>query len=98
MDLLLDGKKLAATMQAELAQQVAAHVAEGKRAPGLATVLIGEDPASQIYVRNKRRACAKVGMLSRDHDLPADTTQQHLLDIVTSLNADAAVHGILVQL
>ncbi len=98
MDLLLDGKKLAETMQAELAEKVAARVKAGKRPPGLATVLIGENPASQVYVRNKRRSCAKVGMVSRDNDLPADTSQEQLLDIVARLNADPEVHGILVQL
>ncbi|MFL5329498.1 MAG: bifunctional methylenetetrahydrofolate dehydrogenase/methenyltetrahydrofolate cyclohydrolase FolD [Gemmataceae bacterium] len=98
MELLLDGKKLAETMQAELAGQVAARVAAGKRPPGLATVLIGNNPASQVYVRNKRRSCAKVGMVSRDHDLAADTTQERLLEVVSQLNADPEVHGILVQL
>ena len=98
MELLLDGKKLAETMQTELAGQVAARVTGGKKPPGLATVLIGSNPASQVYVRNKRRACAKAGMLSRDHDLPADTSQERLLEVVSQLNADPDVHGILVQL
>src|SRR5438876_11621932 len=98
MDLLLDGKKLAEVMQAEVAENVARRLAAGKRAPGLATVLIGENPASQVYVRNKRRSCAKVGMLSFHHDLPADASQQMLLELVATLNADPAVHGILVQL
>jgi methylenetetrahydrofolate dehydrogenase (NADP+)/methenyltetrahydrofolate cyclohydrolase len=98
MDLLLDGKKLAETMQAEVAAGVAERVAAGRRPPGLATVLVGEDAASQVYVRNKRRACDKAGMVSVHHDLPATTGQAELLTVVSRLNADPAVHGILVQL
>lgn len=98
MDLLLDGKKLAATMQAEVAAKIAQRTASGLPAPGLATVLIGADPASQVYVRNKRKTCDNLGMKSVHHDLPANTTQGQLLDIVAQLNADSTVHGILVQL
>jgi methylenetetrahydrofolate dehydrogenase (NADP+)/methenyltetrahydrofolate cyclohydrolase len=98
MELLLDGKKLAETMQAEVAEQVTRRIAAGRRPPGLATVLLGDDPASQVYVRNKRRACARASMTSFHHDLPATTTQQELLTLVERLNADPEVHGILVQL
>jgi methylenetetrahydrofolate dehydrogenase (NADP+)/methenyltetrahydrofolate cyclohydrolase len=95
---LLDGKQLAQTMQAEIAVGVQDHLrAHGVR-PGLAAVLVGDNPASQIYVRNKRKACAKAGMESWLHELPAQTTQTELLDLVARLNADPKVHGILVQL
>ncbi len=95
---LLDGKQLAETMQAEIADGVAVLVRERGVRPGLAAVLVGDNPASQIYVRNKRKACDKVGMTSWLHELPASTTQSELLELVARLNADAAVHGILVQL
>src|SRR5262245_45528299 len=98
MDLLLDGKKLAETMQAELAATIAARRAAGKSPPGLATVLLGENPASQVYVRTKRRTCEKLGMVSTHHDLPASTSQADLLSIISTLNRDPAIHGILVQL
>jgi methylenetetrahydrofolate dehydrogenase (NADP+)/methenyltetrahydrofolate cyclohydrolase len=95
---ILDGKVLAATMQAETAAGVAELVAAGGPKPGLATVLVGDDPASHVYVRNKRRACERVGMTSIHHELPATTSQAELLSLVARLNADTAVHGILVQL
>ena len=95
---LLDGKALAQTIRKETAAGVAELVKVRGVCPGLAAVLVGENPASQIYVRNKRKACEEVGMQSWLHELPADTTQQQLLDLVAKLNADAAVHGILVQL
>lgn len=94
----LDGKALAAVMRAEVAARVAARTAAGKRPPGLAAVLVGEDPASQVYVRNKHKACQDAGLASTVHTLPADTTQAQLLGLVDQLNADPAVHGILVQL
>jgi methylenetetrahydrofolate dehydrogenase (NADP+)/methenyltetrahydrofolate cyclohydrolase len=95
---LLDGKALAQTMQAEIATAVAVRVAAGKPRPGLATVLVGDDSASHIYVRNKRKACEQVGMLSVHHELPASTSQDELLTVIGRLNADPAVHGVLVQL
>jgi methylenetetrahydrofolate dehydrogenase (NADP+)/methenyltetrahydrofolate cyclohydrolase len=95
---ILDGKALAETMQAETAGGVAELVAAGGPKPGLATVLVGDDPASHVYVRNKRRACERVGMTSVHHELPATTSQAELLALVARLNADPAVHGILVQL
>ncbi|MBX3397470.1 MAG: bifunctional 5,10-methylenetetrahydrofolate dehydrogenase/5,10-methenyltetrahydrofolate cyclohydrolase [Gemmataceae bacterium] len=94
----LDGKALAATMRREMAAEVAARVGRGQRPPGLAAVLVGDDPASQTYVRNKRKSCDEIGMANWLHHLPADTTEQQLLSLVESLNADPAVHGILVQL
>jgi methylenetetrahydrofolate dehydrogenase (NADP+)/methenyltetrahydrofolate cyclohydrolase len=95
---LLDGKKLAATMQAETAAAVRDLVQTRGVRPGLAAVLVGTDPASQIYVRNKRAACQKAGIESWLHELPVETTQAQLLDLIDRLNADRAVHGILVQL
>jgi methylenetetrahydrofolate dehydrogenase (NADP+)/methenyltetrahydrofolate cyclohydrolase len=95
---LLDGKALAATMQAETAAGVADFVRRSGVRPGLATVLVGDNPASQTYVRNKRRACEKAGMVSRVVDLPASTTQADLLGQIKRLNEDREVHGILVQL
>lgn len=98
MATLLDGKKLAETMQAEIAAEVQElHKATGVR-PGLAAVLVGDNPASQGYVRSKRKACEKAGLVSWLHELPKETTQVQLLELVARLNADAQVHGILVQL
>lgn len=94
----LDGKTLAATIRTEIAAKVAARAASGKRPPGLAAVLVGADPASQQYVKNKHKACQEVGFATTVHRLPADTTQAELLDLVAQLNADPTVHGILVQL
>ena len=98
MGTLLDGKRLAQTMQAEIAAEVAALVKAGGPPPGLAAVLVGDNPASQVYVRNKRKACEQVGMASWLHQLPATTTQSELLDLIGHLNRDPLVHGILVQL
>jgi len=95
---ILDGKRIADDLLDALKGQVDARVAEGKARPGLAVVLVGSDPASQSYVRNKRRAADKVGIQAFDHDLPAGTTESELLVLIDALNADAAVHGILVQL
>jgi methylenetetrahydrofolate dehydrogenase (NADP+)/methenyltetrahydrofolate cyclohydrolase len=95
---LLDGKQLAQTMQAEIAAGAAELVRTRGVRPGLAAVLVGDNPASQVYVRNKRRACEKAGLASWLHHLPADTSQADLLALVGRLNADPAVHGILVQL
>ena len=95
---ILDGKALAQTMQAEIAAGVAEFVRKTGKKPGLATVLVGENPASHTYVRNKRRSCEKAGMVSLVHDLPASTSQADLLGLIARLNADPAVHGILVQL
>jgi methylenetetrahydrofolate dehydrogenase (NADP+)/methenyltetrahydrofolate cyclohydrolase len=96
--MLLDGKKLAQTMQAEIAAGVAELVQRTGVRPGLAAVLVGDNPASQTYVRNKRKACQQVGIESWLHQLPKETSQAQLLDLVGHLNNDAAVHGILVQL
>lgn len=98
MPTILDGKKLAQTMQTEIAAEVADLFAKTGVRPGLAAVLVGDNSASQVYVRNKRKACENVGMMSWLHQLPAETTQAELLDLIAQLNVDPQVHGILVQL
>jgi methylenetetrahydrofolate dehydrogenase (NADP+)/methenyltetrahydrofolate cyclohydrolase len=95
---IIDGKAFAVGLQQRVAAGVARLVAEGGPKPGLATVLVGDDPASQVYVRSKGKLAAELGMASFDHRLPAATTQAELLEVVRRLNADPAVHGILVQL
>jgi methylenetetrahydrofolate dehydrogenase (NADP+)/methenyltetrahydrofolate cyclohydrolase len=95
---IIDGKQLAETIRAEVAQHAADFQSKTGHAPGLAAVLVGDNPASQIYVRNKRRACEKAGIASWLHELPKETSQADLLALVNRLNADPAVHGILVQL
>jgi methylenetetrahydrofolate dehydrogenase (NADP+)/methenyltetrahydrofolate cyclohydrolase len=94
---ILDGKRIAQELLTRLGLRVAERVAQGLSAPGLAVVLVGNDAASSVYVRNKRKACQQVGFRSFGYDLPADTTQQELLALIDRLNADADVHGILVQ-
>jgi methylenetetrahydrofolate dehydrogenase (NADP+) / methenyltetrahydrofolate cyclohydrolase len=95
---LIDGKAFAAGLQARVAGHAAAFEAAAGRKAGLAVVLVGEDPASQVYVRSKGKRTIEAGMASFEHKLPADTTQQALLDLVRQLNNDASVDGILVQL
>jgi methylenetetrahydrofolate dehydrogenase (NADP+)/methenyltetrahydrofolate cyclohydrolase len=94
----LDGKALAATIRGEIATRVAVRTAAGKRPPGLAAVLVGEDKASQSYVNLKHRTFQAAGCASTIHTLPAETTQVQLLELIARLNSDPAVHGILVQL
>ncbi|MGL5287004.1 5,10-methylenetetrahydrofolate dehydrogenase (NADP+) [Aeromonas sp. RU39B] len=95
---IIDGKLVAQTIRSQVAAQVKERVAQGKRAPGLAVILVGSDPASQVYVGSKRRACDEVGFISRSYDLPADATQEALLALIDQLNDDPEVDGILVQL
>lgn len=95
---ILDGNAIAADIRKQLKARVDARLAQGQRAPGLAVVLVGGHPASQVYVRNKRKACAEVGIYSELHALPMHTTQDELLALVERLNADPAIDGILVQL
>ena len=95
---ILDGKKISKEIQAEIKIDVAAFVGDSNSAPVLAAVLVGDDPASQVYVRNKERACARVGIESQLHRMPAESTTEDVLAKVNSLNADPAVNGILVQL
>jgi methylenetetrahydrofolate dehydrogenase (NADP+)/methenyltetrahydrofolate cyclohydrolase len=94
----IDGQAIAAALRQETAEAVARHVTAGGRTPGLAAVLVGDDVASEKYVRSKRTACEAAGIASWLHRLPADATQPQLLDLVDRLNRDAAVSGILVQL
>ncbi len=95
---ILDGKGIADTLLDELAARVEARVAAGKMRPGLAVVLVGEDPASAVYVRNKRKACKKVGIKAYDYDLPADTSDDDIAALIDKLNDDPKIHGILLQL
>ncbi len=95
---ILDGKSLSERIVDELRQRVDALCATGKRVPTLAVILVGTDPASSIYVRNKRRACERANVRSLSHDLPSSTTQVELLALIDQLNADAGVDGILVQM
>ena len=95
---ILDGKALAAQIEAELAEQVADFLQNNGHEPTLAAVLVGDDPASAIYVKNKRSACERVGIESRLHRLSPSTTEEELLELVAQLNNDDDVHGILVQL
>jgi methylenetetrahydrofolate dehydrogenase (NADP+)/methenyltetrahydrofolate cyclohydrolase len=95
---IIDGKNIAAEVRAEVKEQVMRRMATGKRAPGLAVILIGDNPASQVYVNNKQKACDEVGFLSRSYHLPSNTTQQMVLDIIAQLNQDSSIDGILVQL
>jgi methylenetetrahydrofolate dehydrogenase (NADP+)/methenyltetrahydrofolate cyclohydrolase len=95
---ILDGRRIADELLDTLRRQVDARVAAGRARPGLAVVLVGNDPASRSYVRNKRRAAEKVGIRAFDFDLPTSTTEAELLDLIDRLNADPAVHGILIQL
>jgi len=95
---LIDGKAAAAQIRHELAERVRAFTARTGRTPGLAAVLVGDHPASHVYVRSKRKACAEVGIQSWLHERPADVTEDELLALVAELNADPMVDGILVQL
>lgn len=95
---IIDGKMIAQQIRNEVAEQVKQRLAADKRAPGLAVVLVGENPASQIYVTSKRKACEEVGFISRSYDLPATTTEPELLALIDKLNADNQIDGVLVQL
>ncbi|OOZ40831.1 bifunctional methylenetetrahydrofolate dehydrogenase/methenyltetrahydrofolate cyclohydrolase [Solemya pervernicosa gill symbiont] len=94
---IIDGKAIAAELRQEIKGKVEARTAKGLRAPGLAVILLGADPASEVYVRNKRNACAEVGVNSISHDLSPETSQEDLLKLIDELNEDATVDGILVQ-
>lgn len=94
----IDGVLVAKQIREHVASQVKAILSSGKRAPGLAVVLVGSDAASQVYVSKKRKACEEVGFISKSFDLPIDTCQQDLLTLIDDLNNDAEIDGILVQL
>ena len=95
---LIDGKSVAASVRAEVRERVGQRSARGIRIPGLAVILVGDSPASQVYVRSKRQACAETGMRSFSHDLPATTSQADLLALIDRHNVDPDIDGILVQL
>ncbi|MBG6243645.1 bifunctional methylenetetrahydrofolate dehydrogenase/methenyltetrahydrofolate cyclohydrolase FolD [Candidatus Symbiopectobacterium sp. 'North America'] len=95
---IIDGKTIAQQVKDEVCARVKQRLAEGKRAPGLAVVLVGDNPASQIYVASKRKVCDEVGFVSRSYDLPSSTTEAALLALIDELNADNSIDGILVQL
>ena len=95
---LIDGKQISAQIRAEIKEETVAFQKEYGYLPGLAVVIVGENPASQVYVRNKARACGEVGFYSEVHELPAETTQDELNALVDRLNNDEKIHGILVQL
>lgn len=95
---LIDGTQIAAEIRSEIKAAVSARQEQGLPVPGLATVLVGDDPASKVYVRNKQKACAEVGIASFGYNLPAEATQQEVEDLVSQLNADPTINGILVQL
>lgn len=95
--LIIDGKKVSSDLKAELKIRVDGHRAATGKVPGLSVIIVGEDPASQVYVRNKAKSCAEVGMHSSVIEMPASTSQELLLAKIEELNNDPAVHGILVQ-
>lgn len=95
---IIDGKAIAAHLRQHIKQRVDARVAAGKRIPGLAVILVGQDPASEVYVRNKRKACEEAGLNSYAYDLPDNTPHDKLLALIDALNEDPRVDGILVQL
>ena len=94
MAILIDGKAVSAAERELIKEQISGMEIK----PGLAVILVGEDPASQVYVRNKKKACADVGIYSESYDLPAETSQAELLELIDKLNNKDDIHGILVQL
>ncbi|QEQ98391.1 bifunctional methylenetetrahydrofolate dehydrogenase/methenyltetrahydrofolate cyclohydrolase FolD [Neptunomonas concharum] len=95
---IIDGKQIAADVRRQVAARIETRISQGKRAPSLAVVIVGNDPASHVYVRNKKNACKEVGIESISYDLPETTTQQELLNLVDELNHKTDIDGILVQL
>ncbi|MGP1955185.1 MAG: tetrahydrofolate dehydrogenase/cyclohydrolase catalytic domain-containing protein, partial [Arsenophonus sp. NC-QC1-MAG3] len=95
---IINGKMISQTIEQEIAEKVKLRLSLGKRAPGLAVILVGNDPASRIYVNSKRRTCKVVGFLSRSYDLSEKTTEFELLQLINQLNNDKAIDGMLVQL
>ena len=95
---LIDGKAIAASLRQQIAQRVAERRQQGLRAPGLAVILVGSDPASQVYVSHKRKDCEEVGFVSQAYDLPAATAQDELMALIDRLNDEPSIDGILVQL
>lgn len=95
---IISGNAISAQIKSEISEQIQTYIQQGKRAPGLAVVLVGADPASQIYVGNKRKSCEQIGIQSTSYDLPETTTQEELLALIETLNQDETIDGILVQL
>lgn len=95
---IIDGKAIAQAVRNQVAERVAERTRAGKRPPGLAVILVGANPASQVYVGSKRRACEEVGFVSKSYDLPKETTEQEVLALIDELNQDASIDGVLVQL
>lgn len=95
---IIDGKAVAASVVDRVAEQVKIRASKGLRAPGLAVILVGSDAASQVYVRNKRKACERAGFVSKSYNLPSETSEAELLSLVQQLNDDHEIDGILVQL
>ncbi|UKH21514.1 bifunctional methylenetetrahydrofolate dehydrogenase/methenyltetrahydrofolate cyclohydrolase FolD [Actinobacillus pleuropneumoniae] len=95
---IISGTTVAKQVKASIAEQIQTYTAQGKRKPGLAVILVGMDPASQVYVNSKRKSCAEIGIESKSYDLPAETDEAELLAIIEQLNHDDTVDGILVQL
>lgn len=98
MATIIDGKRISAEIRVELAEKTKAFEASYGTVPGLAVIIVGEDPASRVYVRNKHKACAEVGFYSEVHELPADSTQEQVIALIDQLNKQENIHGILVQL
>ncbi|MBQ5724687.1 MAG: bifunctional 5,10-methylene-tetrahydrofolate dehydrogenase/5,10-methylene-tetrahydrofolate cyclohydrolase, partial [Clostridia bacterium] len=90
---IIDGKAISAAVRGEIKENTQALIAKTGVTPGLAVIIVGEDPASQVYVRNKRRACEEVGFYSEAYELPAETTQAELETLLDKLNADPRIHG-----
>lgn len=95
---IISGTDLAKKIKSEIAQKITQYIADGKRLPGLAVILVGADPASQVYVGSKRKSCAEIGIYSQSYDLAEDTSEQQLLELIDQLNEDRNIDGILVQL
>lgn len=95
---IISGTELSKNIKANIATKIAGHIAQGKRAPGLAVILVGADPASQVYVGSKRRSCEEIGIFSKSYDLPETTSESELLSLIDELNRNDDIDGILVQL
>lgn len=95
---IISGTELSKEIKSEISQKIKQHTHQGKRAPGLAVILVGADPASQVYVASKRKSCEEIGMYSKSYDLPENTSEETLLTLIDELNNDSSIDGILVQL
>lgn len=95
---VISGIELSKKIKSEVAQQIQSYTQQGKRPPSLAVILVGADPASQVYVGSKRKSCAEIGIQSKSYDLPSTTSEQELLNLIDQLNSDKNIDGILVQL